>query len=49
VKEETGDLDYVHEEILKKIKSPDNYIFWPKVRNLLVRSLIIVDENISIL
>jgi hypothetical protein len=49
VKEESDNLDYVHEEILKKIKAGNNYIFWPKVRNLLIKSLVIVEENISLL
>lgn len=49
MKDETDNQDYIHEEILKKIKTSDDYIFWPKVRNLLIKSLIIIDSNISMI
>lgn len=47
IREDTSNMDYIQEEIVKKIKTTNNYIYWANIRNLLTKSLIIVDQNLT--
>lgn len=42
-------MDYsLQEEIVKKIRTQGSYIYWASVRNVLTKSLIVMDQNVDV-